>query len=407
MSERNNKSLSVVWLGESGFPYGMAAIQKTVILGDALLKAGAEFTVVNRKGTLSPQQRESLKPIGKYQGIRYVYTSGITYRPENFLLRNLMKVKGAFYELLYLINMRTKDSSLVAIVSNLNFLQSLLYVIYGKILGFPVIFLYVEMASEMKHRTGFIRMTNDYLFEKFLLRRMSGALPISELLKENFKKIAPGKPILKIPTICNFENFNVPKKNIEEDYFLFCGVVEYREIIDFILEAFKLLDKSSDIKMYLIASKGTPKQYEDLNQHLKDNQLMHRIKIFSNIPFSELIDLYVNASALLIPLRPTKQDAARFPHKIAEYCATGNPIITTDYGEVTHYFEDGENALIADSYDISKFAEKLNFIIEHSEEAKRIGQNGKELGTKEFNHINYGQKLKEFLQNIVLKKQAL
>ena len=44
----------VVWLGESGFPYGLAAIQNTIVIGDALIKAGEHFTVINRKGKLRP-----------------------------------------------------------------------------------------------------------------------------------------------------------------------------------------------------------------------------------------------------------------------------------------------------------------------------------------------------------------
>ena len=35
-----NLDVNVAWLGEAGFPYGLAAIQKTIILGDALTKAG-------------------------------------------------------------------------------------------------------------------------------------------------------------------------------------------------------------------------------------------------------------------------------------------------------------------------------------------------------------------------------
>ncbi|MEX0290849.1 MAG: glycosyltransferase [Flavobacteriaceae bacterium] len=401
MVNSDSKLLSVAWLGESGFPYGLAAIQKTIILGDALGRAGVKFTVINRKGTLARKDQDTLAAVGEFEGIKYVYASGITYRPENFLVRNLMKLKGAFNEFLYLKNMRSKDTSLASIVSNLNFLQSLLYVIYGRVLGFPVVFLYVEMASEMKHRTGIVRKTNDYLFEKFLLGRMSGALPISELLKANFKKIAPRKPILKIPTICNFENFSIPKREVEEDYFLFCGAVAYREVIDFVLQAYKALDPSVSTKMYLIVSNGTSKQYADLDAYLTEHGLKDKTKIFANIPFSELIDLYVNASALLIPLRPTKQDAARFPHKIAEYAATGNPIITTNYGEVAYYFKDGDNALVADTYDILKFAEKLKFVMEQAEEARAIGQRGKELGIQEFSHLNYGQRLKTFLQDLL------
>lgn len=395
------KILSVAWLGESGFPNGLAAIQKTIIVGDALIKAGAEFTVINRKGVLDPEKHHSLKPNGEFKGIRYIYASGITYRPRNFVVRNLMKLKGAVNEYLYLHKMCTEDKQQIAIVSNLSFLQTLLYLIYGKVLSFPVIFLYVEMASEMEHRKGLVKMINDYLFEKYLLKGMNGALPISEPLKENFQDIAPGKPILKIPTICNFENFNLPKRKLDEEYFLFCGAIDYREIIDFIIQAFKTLDKSITIKLYLIVSKGSSQQYIEFDNYLKENHLTHRTRIFSDIPFTELVDLYVNASALLIPLRPTKQDAARFPHKIAEYSATGNPIITTNYGEVPHYFKDGVNALIADSYDISKFADKLRFVLDHPEAAKEIGHNGKILGLKEFSHLHYGPRLKDYLQNMV------
>ncbi len=404
MTNKIDKPLNVAWLGVSGFPFGLAEIQKTIILGDALVKVGVQFTVINRKGVFERDQHTAINAAGEFKGINYVYASGITYRPKNFFIRNFMKIKGTWNEYWFLRKMHSEDKSLIAIVSNLNFLQSFLYLIYGKILNFPVIYLYVEMPFKMQHRAGALTKVNDYLFDKLLLKRMSGALPISELLIENFQKIAPGKPILKIPTICDFESFNVSKKNTTESYFLFCGAFDYREIINFILDAFKLLDDSLNTKLYLIISKGSPKQYEEFNQYLKDNNLTQKTKIFSNIPFSELVDLYVNASALLIPLRPTNQDAARFPHKIAEYSATGNPIITTNYGEVTYYFKDGENALVANSYNSSRFAEKMNFIIEYPEEAKKIGQKGKELGVKEFSHIKYGQKLKDYLQSVVLRK---
>ncbi len=401
MRKNNNKPLSVVWLGESGFPYGLAAIQKTIIVGDALIREGARFTVINRKGVLEPGKYQDFKPEGAFEGIHYIYTSGITHRPKNFIVRNVMKLKGTLNEYLYLSKMRSEGKRLIAILSNLNFVQSLLYMIYGKILGFPLVYLYVEMASEMKHRDSTMIKLNDYLFERYLLKRMDGAFPISELLKENFRKIAPGKPILKIPTICNFENFNLPKRKLDEEYFLFCGAIDYREIIDFIVQAYKTLDKNIPMKLYLIASKGSPKQYKEFDRYLEENHLSDRVKVFSNIPFSELVDLYVNASALLIPLRSSIQDAARFPHKIAEYLATGNPIITTNYGEIIHYFEDGKTALVADSYDIYKFADKLKFVLENPEIAREIGINGKNLGVMEFSHISYGPRLKTYLENML------
>ncbi|MCK5704633.1 MAG: hypothetical protein KAI29_25950 [Cyclobacteriaceae bacterium] len=181
------KNLHVVWLGESGFPYGLAAIQNMIVLGDALIKAGVEFTVINRKGVFRPGQHPSLKVKGKFEGIQYVYVSGSTHRPDNFFIRNFNKIKGKINEYLYLRKLRKENNLQIAIVSNRNFLQSMLYRIYGAALNFPVIYLYVEMASVMQDRKGLITKINDYLFDHYLLKWMNGALPISKLLLEHFR----------------------------------------------------------------------------------------------------------------------------------------------------------------------------------------------------------------------------
>ena len=102
--------------------------------------------------------------------------------------------------------------------------------------------------------------------------------------------------------------------------------------------------------------------------------------------------------ALLIPLRPTIQDEARFPHKIGEYLASGNPVIATNYGEIKYYFEDKKNMLIADDYDIKKFAAKMKYVLEFPNEAKVIGLKGKEVALENFNYKTFGAKIDNFLE---------
>ena len=41
---------------------------------------------------------------------------------------------------------------------------------------------------------------------------MDAALPISELLADNFRKVAPGKPIFKIPVISDFSPSSSPNR---------------------------------------------------------------------------------------------------------------------------------------------------------------------------------------------------
>ena len=101
--------------------------------------------------------------------------------------------------------------------------------------------------------------------------------------------------------------------------------------------------------------------------------------MISNVSDKELSVLYKNATGLLIPLRPNIQDEARFPHKFGEYLISGNPVITTNYGEVKYYFKDMVNALIAEIYDEKAFAEKMYYVITNPSECSIIGQNGKKV----------------------------
>ncbi len=101
--------------------------------------------------------------------------------------------------------------------------------------------------------------------------------------------------------------------------------------------------------------------------------------------------------ALLIPLRPTFQDKARFPHKIGEYVASGNVVISTNYGEVKYYFKDMENMLIADSYDVNLFAEKMQFVIDNPNVVKQIGIKGKIKALPLFDYRSQATVINNFL----------
>lgn len=398
--KKQQKKFHVVYLGEAGFPYGLAAIQKMTIISKALIGAGAKVTIISRKGKFSPNDPKDLAPEGVYEGINYVYTSGSIYRPKGFVSRTLSKIKGGFREFQYLRKLRKNNDLDAAIISSHRFGLVLLYLMYSAILRMPVVLNYVEWTKTMEHRRGFWKNLGDVLYDRYLVKRMDGALPISELLIEHYREIAPGKPYMKIPILCDFKLFDLPKREIEEPYFLYCGSLSYRQVIDFILEAYDQLPDQPEMKLYLLVSGGKKDEYEKFDNELKQMKKGKHIRRFSNVPYSQLVDLYLHASGLLIPMRPTLQDAARFPHKIGEYLAAGNPVVTTNFGEIVHYFKDGETALVADEYETEQFAQKMQFVLENPEKAKEIGQNGKELGLVEFDYPQIGLRLKAFLEGV-------
>ena len=390
-------SKHVVFLGESGFPRGLATIQRVTLMGRALLHCGVRATVVCRKGVWQKGGSINFEKKGTYEGIDYAYTSKDPYRPSGLFSRNFQKAIGIYGEIRYLKYLRRNKGIDLVIVSDMKVIHILRYVILSKFLNFPIVVNLVEMVSSMqnRHRRP-LRKINDYLLDKWVIKMFDGALPISNKLVDFYRVIAPSKPVMRLPIICDFEKFDMDKKP-HEPYFLYCGNVKYKEVRDFVMESFKMIAAENDFKLYMIISGGGKKENAVLQEEMNTDLGKERVKLFSNIPYDQLVELYVNAKALLIPLRPTIQDTARFPHKIGEYLASGNPIITTDVGEIKNYFVDGETALIAGKYKVETFARKMDFVVANKKEAIAIGLRGKALGLKEFDYRNQGRRLKEFM----------
>ena len=193
--------------------------------------------------------------------------------------------------------------------------------------------------------------------------------------------------------MCNCSLFELPKK--KEKYFLFCGAAGYFEVIIFIIRSFELLE-NSDYQLKLIIS-GNKEHLEIVENAIMLSEKSDLIQIMSNLEYSQLQKYYMNATALLIPLRNTLQDKARFPHKIGEYLATKNPLITTKIGEIPLYLKHLDNAFVCENYDENEFSDMMAFVINNPELSNEIGQKGYKTGFKYFNYCNYGKPLIDFL----------
>jgi len=391
--------MKLLFLGVTGFPLGEASAQKSIYICKSLVSAGADLTMVCKKSVLSKDV--SFEAEGVYDGVPYICTTGTPYKSSKLIRRNLNKFKGFINEFRYIFKTQREGRIDGAIIYTRSFLNVVLYKFYSKIFNFKIVVNYGELRSKIDYKQiGLGLRLNDSFFDKYIFLLADGFLPISNYLIDIINEKAPNTPYLKIPPLCDYSVFEFKREESKENnYFLYCGSLAYSEIVEFLLKAYNKT-QNSNFLFYLIVH-GTSERKLALNKFIEETfSNPDQIKIFSNISFDRLAQLYANAYSLLIPLRPTIQDMARFPHKIGEYCATGRPIITTSVGEINNYFQDGESAYIASKYDIDLFAEKMKEAIMNSKRASQIGQNGKEIGLEHFNYKTYGKKIMQLFDSI-------
>lgn len=383
---------NVLYVGYNGFPNGLAQVQRQLLIAKGLVENGCRVLVLNRFGVHDKNVDLNIQKEGLFEGINYKYCSGTPFRSNKFIERSLFKIKGFFLELTTIIKERYKNKTNTIVITSNTFRGILYYTILSKILGITSVVDQVEYWSAIS--LSWIKKIDSFLNDRYFGYFPDKVIVISDFLLEKAKKVKNSDSIIKIPAICDFTKFdrNGNASNFGQ-YFLYCGSANYFEVVKFIVDAYSNLNTTH--RLVLVVSGNKP-AIEKVRSYFLEKDITG-ISIKSNIPYIELINLYQNSLALLIPLRSTLQDIARFPHKLGEYTASKRPIVSTNVGEVSTYFEDRKDAFLSESYEVHNFSKKMQEVIDFPEQREKVALQSYGKGLKEFDYKKNSIALYNFL----------
>ena len=389
----------IVHLGFSGFPVGNAAIQRVRFTFKAVQQAGFTPLIINKQSTHG--KVAYTKHINRFDGLIFLDTSPVLTKPGSFIKRNLNKVQGLWKEFKLLYGRRKKINS--AILYSAGFSELVYYRLLSKLMGFKLVIQYVEHRSSIADRDSFYTKLNDKLFDGNCASLCDGVIGISEFLMAEIRKKKPLLPMIKIPAICDFRDFEIIEAaKLDYKYFLYCGTINYTPVIDFVLEFFEKVkeEKLYDGKLMFIIGGNSPKNFASIEEAFKKSKYSSDIILYKNMAYNSIIPLYKSADLLIIPLRNNIQDIARFPHKVSEYTASKRPLISSKIGELKYYFKDKESALLADEYDIDMYVDAIRQMKVNNLSFDEIGRKGYEVGYNNFHYTSNVDGIKKFFNNL-------
>lgn len=213
---------------------------------------------------------------------------------------------------------------------------------------------------------------------------------ISESLGEFFKNEGcDEKKISVMNMFVDSDRFrNVEKQAGAKRTIAYCGSVSYgKDGVNNLIEAFaKISGKFPDVTLRIIGPDISveDKPTERLKELAGTLGVEDKVEFTGRIP-SQQMPQYLKDSTILALARPDNVQAQNgFPTKLGEYLCTGNPVVVTSVGEIPKFIKHTVNGLLAEPGNIDSFAEQLEWVLEHPEEAAEIGQNGKKLTEYEF-----------------------
>ncbi len=394
------KKVNIVHVGVSGVPFGRsAAINRCMAIYSIFSTDLFNVLAINNKADNAIEGTNKINKKGIHLNISYQYTTPSPYKPNNFFKRRLYNFIGPINEFFLILKLGIEGKiDIMIFYPKGNFIELVYYRIMSKLFRFSLISHYVEYRSSFKNRKKKWQRFNDVLFDKYFMFFVDGIIPISNFLITHIKESKKNLPMIKIPPLVDFSLYDNFVKNAKtKKYFLYVGSAAYFNAIEKILEAYELINNRDYYLILILHGSGIDSVLNTISNHRKKDL----IEIKSNLDYNDLVKCYKNAEALLIPISNSIQDKARFPQKISEYLASANPIITTNYGEVRHYFKDNINALVAKDDDPFYLSEKMKYVINNPEISKKIGLNGYHTGLEYFDNNSYKILLKDFLLEII------
>jgi colanic acid/amylovoran biosynthesis glycosyltransferase len=148
--------------------------------------------------------------------------------------------------------------------------------------------------------------------------------------------------------------------------------------------------------------------------HLKSNilRLIEELKVSDNVKLlgwqhqEQIIEILQVTDILLAPsLTSQSGDREGIPGAIVEALAWGLPVLSTRHSGIPEVIEDGESGLLVPEGDTDALAEKLDYLIEHSELWPEMGRKGRKYVEEHYDIDKLNDRLVEIYQRLLNGEQ--
>jgi len=253
--------------------------------------------------------------------------------------------------------------------------------------------------------SGFIKSNSNNVYNN-LFKNGDLFLPISDYWKQKLIKLnCEEKKIVVHRMGINLEKFKFSERRKEPREvikLLTIGRLTEKKGHEYAIRAIsKLIKKYRNIE-YIIAGDG-PLEI-DLKNLAIELGIRECVKFLGAVKQDEVLTLYQQTYIFVLPsITANNGDQEGIPVVLMEAQATGLPIISTFHTGIPEVVIDGKSGFLVPERDVNALAERLEYLIEHSEIWPAMGKYGRKFVEEKYDIKKLNQKLVEIYQNLIKK----
>lgn len=254
---------------------------------------------------------------------------------------------------------------------------SIYYYIYAKLFDFILISERNELPNSIINNKKFRLFFEKILIYPWYYKVFDGYSFISNELMRHYKPYLNKKQVyVKLPMTVDFRRFEKTGHEQKTKYILYTGSLSNKKDgIDYLIKAFTNVYKKLDQVFLYIAGNSSKHDLIRIKDLIKNSNCKN-IKLLGEVHRDEIPKYIMNAAVCVLPRPDSPQARGGFPTKLGEYLASGNPVIVTDVGEISHYLT-CDDVFFVSKHNLQKeLEEKLLVVFKDYPESLKKGAMG-------------------------------
>lgn len=241
------------------------------------------------------------------------------------------------------------------------------------------------------------------LFERAVVRFFDYVIYTTPFVGERYAtmKVRSGR-VENYPIIELAETF---ERNPQERVIYLGGMSRIRGLVEMV-EAFGIVAKRYPRwELYLVGSCRPASLEQELKELAKKLGVEANVKFIAWVPYEEKERLSSQASMGVITYLPYANNTSCLPNKLFDYMLVGLPVIASNFPLYREVVEPNRCGLIVDPSKPDQIARAMEYLIEHPQEARQMGENGRRAIVEKYNWEKESRRLLEIYETVLNEKK--
>jgi len=237
------------------------------------------------------------------------------------------------------------------------------------------------------------------LFERAVVRFFDYVIYTTPFVGARYEKMkVPSGRIENYPIVELSEAF---EKDPQEKIIYLGGMSRGRGLVE-VIEAFSIVAKKHPRwELHLVGSFRPASFEEELKDLARKRGVATNVKFTAWVPYEEKERLSAQASLGLITYLPYANNTSCLPNKLFDYMLVGLPVVASNFPLYREIVEPHDCGLLVDPSRPDEIAWAMEYLIEHPQEARDMGENGRRAVFEEFNWTHESEKLLQIYQAVI------